>query len=91
MLQCHHLILDDLRGFDLLGSVHLSEYGSEVVASDETVAALCQIFDEFHDLHAEAVGLDPKFELGVLGFDLLDEAVEHEVNFVAEVLELLRT
>jgi hypothetical protein len=27
----------------------------------------------------------------VLGFDLLDEAVEHEVNFVAEVLELLRT
>ena len=49
------------------------------------------IFDKLHDLHTEAVGLDPKFELRVLCLDLLDEAVERKVDFVAQILKLLGT
>ena len=91
LLQGHNLILNNLRRFDLLGGVHLSEYRSKIITSDEAVAALCQIFDKLHDLHTEAVGLDPKFELRVLCLDLLDEAVERKVDFVAQVLKLLGT
>lgn len=80
-----------MRRFNLLGRIHLSKDRSEIVARDETVAALGEVLDEFHDLHAETVGLDPKFELGVLRLDLLDHAVEHEVDLISEVLELLRT
>ena len=73
LLQGRHLILQNSGDLYVLGRVHLVEDGTEVVAVDLRVAVLSNIFDKFHNLDAEAVGLDPHPEFSVLGFDPFDE------------------